>query len=127
MGLVVGIKLFGEDISDLIHREMSSGLLPATLHKIAQGTRVAGSLSAGRETTTTSHAARGFVEDYEDRFVDGTVVQRGDRLVTLIGDSVADGAIPRVGDQITIEGVLHTVINVKRDPAAATYACQSRP
>ena len=54
-----------------------------------------------------------------------STVQVGDRVVLLLGGSLGS-SVPKVGDQITIEGVTSRVIDVERDPAAATYACLTR-
>ena len=119
-------KLFGVDIAKEINKGLGPGLLDATLTKVTPGARTPGSLTAGTNPTTTTHAAKGFLDDYKDFQVDGTVVVRGDRIVVLLGASIAGSQVPAPGDRVTIESEEFNIINVKRDPAAATYACQAR-
>lgn len=119
-------KLFGVDIAGEINKGMGSGLLDATLTKVTPGTRTGGSLTGGTNPTTTTHAAKGFIDDYQDTQIDGTIIQDGDRMVVLLGASIADSAIPTPGDRVTIEGSEFNIVRVKRDPAAATYTCQVR-
>lgn len=122
----MGIKILGVDIAKEVHKAMSKDLLAATLTKTTLGDRTSGSLTSGKELTPTDYTARGFIDDYDDKRIDGTIVQKGDRLITLIGDSIASSVVPSVNDSITIEGQAYTIIRVKRDPAAAVYECQSR-
>lgn len=123
----MGNKLFGVNIAKLIHQNMSKGLLEATLTKVTLGARTSGSLTGGKAKTEATYSCRGFVEDYRDSQIDGTIVEKGDRMIVLIGDSIADGAVPAVDDKVTIEGRTYTIVGpVKRDPAAATYTLQVR-
>lgn len=119
-------KLFGIDIAAEVHREISPGLLDATLTVVTPGTRTVGNLTGGTQPTTTTHTAKGFLEDYEDAQVDGTIVQRGDRACILIANSIAPTAIPTTGDRVNIESEDFNIVNVKRDPAAAIYTMQVR-
>ena len=119
-------KLFGVDIAKEINKGLGPGLPDATLTIVTPGTRTGGALTDGTNPTTTTHAAKGFMDDYEDFQIDGTIIQRGDRMVVLLGDSIADGVIPAPGDRVTIEGEEFNIVNVKRDPAGATYTCQAR-
>ncbi len=119
-------NLFGVDIAGIIDGAMSSGLLPATLHSIAIGTRTAGDPTAGTNPTTTDHACRGIQDDYNENEIDGDLVRVGDRKILLIGNSIAELVVPKPNDEVTIEGRRYTVVRVKRDPAAATYLCQGR-
>ncbi len=118
-------KLFGVDIAGIVHGAMSSGLLPATLHHVIPGTRGV-DLTAGTNPTETTHAARGFIDDYDDKQFVGDLIIVGDRRVLLIGNSISPAVVPQPGDGVTIEGVRYKVIRVQRDPAAATYTMQVR-
>lgn len=119
------ITLFGVDIAAEINAAMGQDLLPATLHKVSAGTRTSGQQTSGTNPTETDHAARGFVEESfrqeGEQDDDGSLVTRIKRRVILLGDSIAGGAVPEGGDKVTIEGVKHSVLNVQRDPARATY------
>ena len=98
----------------------------ATLIVVTPGTRTVGSVSAGTNPTTTNVTARGFVEDWRKDFVGETQVVKGDRVITLLGALITGGVVPKVGDRITIESVTSTIIDLQRDPAAATYTCLTR-
>lgn len=119
------ITLFGVDIAAEINSAMAADLLPAILHKVSAGTRTSGQLTSGTNPTETDYAARGFIEE---GFVregvtndDGSLVTKVRRRVILIGDSIAGAAVPQANDKVTIEGVKHRVLEVKRDPAKAMY------
>lgn len=117
----------GVDIAKLIDENLSPRLLDATLVKVTAGTRTPGSLTAGTNSTTVNHACKGFIEDYKSDRVDGTVIQFGDRMVILVANSISSGTVEPVGqDQVIIEGDTYRIVNVERDPAAATYTCQAR-
>lgn len=123
----MGNKLFGVDIAKLVHQNISKGLLAATLTKITLGARTSGSLTGGKAKTETAYTCRGFIEDYTDEQLEGSIVKKGDRKIILIGDSIESGAVPDVNDKITIESRTFQIVGpVKRDPAAATYECQGR-
>lgn len=98
---------------------------PATLTKLTPGARGA-TATAGTNPTTTNYAARGFVADYAAHLVDGTIITRQDRRVSLIGASIAGGAVPAVNDRVTIEGATYTIQKVGRDAASAMYVLQAR-
>ena len=124
----MGNNLFGANISGIIAREIGPGVLPAQLHKKTTTTaRTSGNLTGGRTSSTSTTPCRGFVDEYEERQIDETKIQRGDRRITLLGDTIAAGTVvPEQGDKITIEGRVYKVVNVRRDPDAATYECQAR-
>ena len=123
---MAGNRLFGVDIAGIVDKAISSGLLPATLHHTTPGTRTPGDPTAGVNSTELPYACRGIADDYSDHSIDGTIILVGDRKILLIGNSIAGGIVPQQNDGITIEGVRYTIINIKRDPAAATYLCQGR-
>lgn len=128
----MGQKLFGIDIAGLVHRNMSAGLVPLTLTRTSAGTRSATDPTAGTNPRTSSSVGRGFVEEYRDSQVDGEMVERGDRKIIIIGDSLKPAAVPSPGDSIAmkIAGTDATVEivqgGVRSDPANATYTCQVR-
>lgn len=116
--------IFGVDIAGKINKALGNLVFDLTLHKQAAGTRTA--LTGGTNPVDTDHSGKGFVSDYRDTQVDGTIVQRGDRKTIILGASLPTGVVPVAGDRVTIEGVERTIINVERDPAGATYVLQSR-
>ncbi len=115
--------LFGIDIQGLIWDNMADGLLDATLHVQTPGVRTPGDPTAGMNPTFADEAAKGFIDVYRERQIDGTIVKTGDRKVLLLGQGLTP---PKPADDVTIEGERYHIINVMRDPAAATYECQSR-
>ena len=119
----MGNKLFGVDIAGIVNKEISPGLLSATLVKRNAGTRTAGSLTGGTQPSETSKTARGISQPLSSLRAD-TVVEDATAAILLIGDSIQDLAVPVTGDEINIEGVNYTIVRVDRDPAAATYICQ---
>jgi hypothetical protein len=131
--------LFGVDIAGAINQAMGPLMLSATLIRRTPGTRGAGALSAGRTVgdTTTSYPCKGFTEAYKQSYMGGTaeraggreatLVQVGDRKISLLGASLPDAIDPAPGDQITIEGKTFTIVgDVQRDPVAALFVCQGR-
>lgn len=118
-------NLFGIDIAGIIAQEIGPGVLDATLIVVTPGTRSTNS-TAGTNPTTVSISGKGFIEDYEDNQIDGTLVKKGDRRITLIANTFAGLPVPKSNDKIEIENATYTIQRVKRDPAAATYTCQSR-
>lgn len=120
----MGNKLFGVNISKLIKDNVGPGVLDCTLSKFTPGTRTAGSLTGGRNATSADYSCKGFIDSQARRYFDESEVEDGAIFVVLIGDTI--GAVPTVGDQITIEGATYTILKIDRDPAAATYTCMSK-
>lgn len=121
-------KGFGVDLPGTLNSALGPGLEAATLIKVTAGTRTAGALSGGRNPTEASFAAKGYVDSYADREIDGTFVQRGDRKIGLLGASIAGGQVPKPNDKITIGGATYRICadGVTTDPATALYLCQCR-
>lgn len=119
-------KLFGKDIAGKVAGALGKHLLPATLTSKTPGTRTAGSLSAGTNSDSTQASARGIIDDYDSAQIDGTLIQKDDRKVLLLGGTISGGVVPKPGDQVAIEGSTYNVVRVARDPAAATYTLQVR-
>lgn len=106
----------------------NSAVLPATLHSRSEGSR-SGGITAGRTITEVDHAARGFIDFQRLADAAGTVTENGTLTIVLLGNSIADGAVPAPGDRITIEGTKYHISDdteVDRDPASATYTCEVR-
>lgn len=99
---------------------------PATLIVVTPGTRTTGRVSAGTNPTTTNVKARGLVVQWTKKRVNQTEVTTTDRVVMLLGALIAGRVVPKVNDQVTIEGVTSTIVDIERDPAAATYVCLTR-
>ena len=99
---------------------------PATLIKVTAGTRTPGAISAGTNPTETSFKCRGLVQRATLSKIGGTLVEKGDRVIVLLGATIAGKQVPTSKDKITIEGVTSRIIAVDRDPASAAYTCLTR-
>jgi hypothetical protein len=122
----MGNRLFGVDIAAILKQSLASGLLPVKLIKEIPGARGA-DLTDGQVLTPRSYNCRGFTEEYKLREIDGTNVQRGDKKVLILGDTLPSGIVPQLNDRIECERIIYTISGVpSRDPAAATYVCQVR-
>lgn len=120
------MKLFGVDIAKEIASGMAGGLLPAQLVRSTPGTRDPLDPTAGTAPSTSTFSCRGFLDEYADDQFDGTSVLRGDRKALLLGGTLPASVAPQPGDRVKIEGRTFSIVNVQRDPAAATYVCQAR-
>lgn len=116
-------SLFGVDIAGEIARGFASAgnLVPGVLTQKVQGARTPGSLSAGRSTSTSSHAFQGFLEEGQKR-IEGTRQTMTGDFISILGASVSPATAPRVNDLVTIEGSTFGLVElIERDPAAALY------
>lgn len=126
----MGNKLFGVDIAKLIKDNIGPGVLDATLTTVTEGTRTPSDATAGTNPTETAYPCKGFIDSQMVRFRNGTLVQNGNKVVVLIGDTINSGnTAPKPGDKITIESTVYLIPDdgtIDRDPAAATYTCEVR-
>ncbi len=122
----MGNKLFGVDIAALLKKNMATGLLPVKLIKETPGARDAANLTAGQPLVPKSYNCRGFTEEYKLSEVDGTTIQRGDKKILILGDTLPKGILPVANDRVECEKITYVIVGVGRDPAAATYTCQVR-
>lgn len=118
--------IFKAGIAKKIAKALGKQLFPVTLHSVTTGTRTPGGLTGGTNPSQTDHTCRGFVSDYKDHQVDGTIIRQGDRKVVILGDSISPVAVPKPNDKVTVESHVYVVIRVNRDPAGATYTLQAR-
>ena len=118
--------IFKAKIAEKLNKAMGGLLFPVVLHSVTQGSRTSGSLTGGKNPTSTDHTCRGFIDDYQDRQIDGAIIRVGDRKVTILGASITPAVVPKTNDTVTVEGTTFTVIRVQRDPAGATYTLQVR-
>ena len=72
----------------------------------------------------TTYNGRGFVDDWDEAFLTGGLVERGDVKVIVIANSIA--VVPAAGDRVTARGKTYSVLNVSADPARATFTLQAR-
>lgn len=120
-----GPNIFGADIAGKILKGLGPLVFDVTLKSTTQGARGV-ALTGGTNPSSVDYTVKGFVSDYTEYQIDGTIIQKGDRVVVILGASLPDGVIPKPDDQVVAEGKTGVVINVTRDPAGATYQCQWR-
>jgi hypothetical protein len=120
-------KFMGVDMSGLVAKHIGARLGAVTLVKLSTGARAPGSYTSGPAITRTSYIGKGFVEDYADNRIDGTLIKQGDRKIMLITDTFTPGIIPSINDEIIVGSETYKIVGaVKRDPATASYSCQCR-
>ena len=119
-------NIFGADIAKIINRELGPLLFDQTLTKAVKGRDPSDSTKV--TTVETDYPCKGFVDVYSDKWVNGTTVKIDAHKIIILGDSLATGVVPEPGDKITAEGKVFIIAKdgVMRDPAAATYECQSK-
>ena len=115
-----GNNLFGADIAGKVFSALRGQLLAATLTKVVRGSRAAGEPTQGTQPVETSYAAQGFIDSKMRKNIGGTLVENGDIIVVLIGDSIASSQVPAVGDKVTIESNTYWIRELDRDPDKAT-------
>jgi len=120
--------LFGLDLAGIVNDaiESAGGLVPLSLIKEVETPPPPDDPGGAGTVTQTTYPGNGIIDDYEDEHIDGTLVKRGDRQILILGASLPSGIIPAEDDKVTIEEGTYNVVAIKRDPAAATYVCQSR-
>ena len=113
--------LFGIDLAQEIANAFDGQLKDGVLHKKAPGTRTSSQLTAGTNPTTVNHAFNGILAFQEVRR-SGQLGTEQMAVVTIIGNSVDPFVVPEVNDEVTIESITMTLIELlARDPAAAAY------
>jgi hypothetical protein len=99
----------------------------ATLTKKTPGTRTPGSESAGTNPTSAAHACEGIVRSFDTGLIDGTIVRREDRRISLFIATLPEGVEPKPGDRIAIQGATYVVQEgVERDAAKFMFTCHGR-
>ena len=110
---------FGLDLPAIVGAGLDSVAKDATLLVVTIGARNATS-TKGLSVTKTSVPCRGYVEDFSESQIDGSLVTRKDRLVTLFASSLGS-TVPKERDEVTIEGDTYKIQRVSRDPAGIVY------
>jgi hypothetical protein len=99
----------------------------ATLTKVTPGTRTPGSLGAGTNPTRVAHECEGIVKAFNAALIDGTIIKRDDRRISLFCSTLPDGVEPKSNDEVTIDGVAYIVLAVlERDPARFMFTVHGR-
>jgi hypothetical protein len=77
------------------------------------------------EEVSTAYPCRGWVENYSDDAVSGTLIDARDVRVMVLTTSIS--IVPTdVTDRVAIGGRTFTIINVKHDASGALYVIQAR-
>jgi hypothetical protein len=122
-------KLFGVNIAALLNKELAPGLLRGRVIYDQGVVRDSSDPTAGLFASSTSVATyRGIANTYTDKEIDGELVLKEDRKFLIIAESLRPAIVPVTGMKIELDETPGTwfIVRVTRDPASATYICQSR-
>lgn len=123
----MGNNLFNANISGLLAKHLGPKLAQMYLIKVVPGTRDTTDPSAGLPLTRRTVPCKGILEDFKLSQIDGTIIQKGDRMALILGDTLPKGIVPEANDEFKAEGKVHTVVGIPtRDPDAASYILQLR-
>jgi len=83
--------------------------------------------TGGNTQEKFNYTVSGFVDEYEERRIDGEIIQQGDQLLIILAASIpASAGDPQVEDFTTVDGQKKKIVNVRKDAAKATFNCQLR-
>lgn len=122
-------RLMGVDIPAILHKSLSPRLLPGKLFVEQTSARDPNNPTAGPiHATPIEHTFRGMFASYDDKEIDGNLVQKEDRKVLMTAKSLRPAIVPAHGMKVSVSGTpgLWRIERVKMDPATATYTCQAR-
>lgn len=113
------------DIAGIIADEIekAGGVVPSVLRKMTPGTRDPANPTSGTNPTYADHDCQAFM-DTLDSISPESIVENASAVVNVIGASIDGGVVPTTSDQVVIESLTFTILQVSRDPAAALYVCQ---
>lgn len=118
------------DMVDATAKSLLGGELivtSATLTKFTPGTRTPGAENAGTNPTSVAHVCEGIVSSFDTGLIDGTIVRREDRQISLLIATLPAGVEPKPGDKITIQGATYIILDgVQRDAAKFMFICHGR-
>jgi hypothetical protein len=77
------------------------------------------------EEITTDYPCRGWVENYDDDSLTGTVIDARDVRVMILTASITIAPTDAT-DTITVEGRQMSIVNVKRDASGTLFIVQAR-
>ena len=75
--------------------------------------------------TVTDYSCVGFVDVFDQRVVDGTLIQQSDRRVFIAASTLAITPTTTT-DTVTIGSTDYVIVSVQQDPAAALWELQAR-
>jgi hypothetical protein len=93
---------FGVDVAGILAAELGPGMDAATLTVVTAGVRDPDNLSAGTNATEIDYECRGQVTDDAAEQFDATLVQKDDRVVTILLKTLGGGTVkPKPNDKVT--------------------------
>jgi hypothetical protein len=118
--------IFGIDLAGIIHNVLSPMLFDQTLIRVSSSRDPLDSTKSIK--VDTSYPCKGFISEFSEFAKAQSNIQGSDKNIVIIAKSLPTGVVPEHGDRITAEGATYTIVGdgVERDPAGATYSCQSR-
>lgn len=76
------------------------------------------------ETTIVDYTASGWIDTFDARDVDGTLIKASDVKAFVLTSSVS--VTPTTTDKLVANGTAYTIVAVHRDPAGACWVVQAR-
>lgn len=122
-------RLMGVDIPAILHKSLSPRMLNGTLLVEQTTARDSNNPTAGpTHGAPLTYTFKGMISSYDDKEIDGNLVQKEDRKVLIIAKSIKPAIVPAHGMKVAVTGTpgLWRIERVKMDPATATYTCQAR-
>lgn len=114
-----------QEISRDLHEALVGEVEDVTLTKISYGART--DSTSARSETETDYTVKGWLAEYSQSEMDGSMVTRQDRKVCILSESLPAGVTPAKDDRVTAsDGEEYNVVHVGRDTAGAIYVCQGR-
>lgn len=121
------MSLFKANLAARLNKALGGIVFDITLIRVEQGILSEENPTAGHTQEQFEYTVRGFVDEYEERRIDGEIIQQGDRMLIILGASIpADAGEPKIEDFTTVNGEKKKIVNVRKDAAEATYECQLR-
>jgi hypothetical protein len=112
------IKLIASELADALP---SAGVSEAATYiEVTQGARTV--LSGGRNPINTSHPCQAFVSTTRREKVGGTLVEKSDRVVCIVGKTLA--VQPSTTGRITIDGKTQSIVDIEGTDALWTLLCR---
>lgn len=119
-------NFLGVNIASLVNQHLGPRVNRMTLIKVTRGQRDVSNPTSGTIKTTSQYIGSGFVEDYDERVIDGDMVLATDRKIIMLANSIPLSISPQVGDMISAPEGVFNVVRVSRDPARAVFTIQAR-
>lgn len=118
----MGQHFFGIDLAATAAAE-GDNFADVTLTVVSYGARA--TAFGPRAPTETAHACKGFVGNYTDRQRENSLIEKGDRRVVILAETLPAGVKPEPEDLVTIATVAYRIKEVTTGAATATWVCQS--